>query len=348
MSDDSQTPRDPRELAETRTSWGRGETVPASGGPSEPGTPLLAPGAALGERYQIVRMIARGGMGEVYEAFDRELGERVALKTIRSELAASPGSAERFRREVQLARRVTHPNVSRLFDLGSAEGPQGPIFFLTMELLDGESLADRIRRAGPLDAAAALPIVRQVAAGLDAAHRAGVVHRDFKSGNVMLVGGESAGEAARAADSTGGVVRAVVTDFGLARQIAAEDPHALTLSGGGLVGSPAYMAPEQVEGLEVTRAADVYALGVVLFEMRTGRLPFSGATPLSVAVQRLQAPPPHPARSTPRSSRPGTPRSCAAWPGSRRSASRPPATSSRRSKARRPRRPAACRARASS
>jgi len=290
MSDDSQTPRDPRELAETRTSWGRGETVPAGPGRSDPGTPLLAPGAALGERYQIVRLIARGGMGEVYEALDRELGERVALKTIRSELAASPASAERFRREVQLARRVTHPNVSRLFDLGSAEGPQGSIFFLTMELLDGESLADRIRRTGPLDAAAALPILRQVAAGLDAAHRAGVVHRDFKSGNVMLVGGESAG----AADASGGGVRAVVTDFGLARQVAAEDPHALTLSGGGLVGSPAYMAPEQVEGLEITRAADVYALGVVLFEMRTGRLPFSGATPLSVAVQRLSVPPPPP------------------------------------------------------
>ena len=288
MADDPKAPRDPREDAETRTSWGRGETAPAGSGspasgsgPIEPGPPLLAPGDQLGERYTIQRLIARGGMGEVYEAFDRELQERVALKTIRSELAASVALAERFRREIQLARRVTHPNVCRLFDLGSAEGPRGPVSFLTMELLDGESLADRLHRTGAIDATEAMPIVRQVAAGLDAAHRAGVIHRDFKSGNVLLV-------------PEGDGVRAVVTDFGLARQAVADDAHSITMSGGGLVGSPAYMAPEQIEGAELTPATDLYALGIVMYEMRTGRLPFTGATPMSVALRRLKEPPPPP------------------------------------------------------
>ncbi|MCU0254298.1 MAG: tetratricopeptide repeat protein, partial [Acidobacteria bacterium] len=293
MSDEPRKPRDPREDAETRTTWGRaGETSPTSdspppsGGPPGSGPPLLTAGDALGERYTVTRLIARGGMGEVYEAFDRELNERVALKTIRPELAGSAATAERFRREIQLARRVTHPNACRLFDLGIAEGPRGPVSFLTMELLEGESLSERLRRTGAMDAATALPIVRQVAAGLDAAHRAGVIHRDFKSGNVLLV------------PESGGV-RAVVTDFGLARQVETGSDPAITMSGGGLVGSPAYMAPEQVEGLELTREADIYALGVVLYEMRTGALPFAGATPMSVAVKRLTEPPKPPSAVNP-------------------------------------------------
>ena len=155
-----------------------------------------------------------------------------------------------------------------------------------MELLEGESLSERLRRTGAMDAETALPIVRQVAAGLDAAHRAGVIHRDFKSGNVLLV-------------PEGRGVRAVVTDFGLARQVETVSDPAITMSGGGLVGSPAYMAPEQVEGLELTREADIYALGVVLYELRTGTLPFTGATPMSVAVKRLKEPPPPPSAANP-------------------------------------------------
>ena len=293
MSNEPGKPRDPREDAETRTTWGRGEEIsptsdspPPSGGRPAADPPLLTAGDRLGERYAVTRLIARGGMGEVYEAFDRELNERVALKTIRPELAGSAATAERFRREIQLARRVTHPNVCRLFDLGNAEGPRGPVSFLTMELLEGESLAERLRRTGAIDAETALPIVRQVAAGLDAAHRAGVIHRDFKSGNVLLV-------------PEGDGVRAVVTDFGLARRVETGSDPAITMSGGGLVGSPAYMAPEQVEGLELTREADIYALGIVLFEMRTGALPFSGATPMSVAVKRLTEPPPVPSAVNP-------------------------------------------------
>jgi tetratricopeptide (TPR) repeat protein/TolB-like protein len=293
MSNEPGKPRDPREDAETRTTWRRPEETSStsnsprpSGGPEASGPPLLTAGDHLGERYTVTRLIARGGMGEVYEALDHELHERVALKTIRPELAGSAATAERFRREIQLARRVTHPNACRLFDLGIAEGPRGPVSFLTMELLEGESLSERLRRTGAMDSATALSIVRQVAAGLDAAHRAGVIHRDFKSGNVLLV-------------PEGDGVRAVVTDFGLARQVETGSDPSITMSGGGLVGSPAYMAPEQVEGLELTREADIYALGVVLYEMRTGALPFSGATPMSVAVKRLTEAPPPPSAVNP-------------------------------------------------
>ena len=192
----------------------------------------FAPGQVLADRYRIVRFIAQGGMGEVYEAEDRELGERVALKTIRPEVAGQEGTLERFKREVQLARKVTHPNVCRLFDLGVHRigGPDGEtieVRYLTMELLEGETLAQRIKRVGRMSTAQALPVVRQMAAALGTAHDAGIVHRDFKSSNVMLVAGRE-GE------------RAVVTDFGLAHGIAeaASLEASLTATGSSL-GTPA-------------------------------------------------------------------------------------------------------------
>jgi len=246
-------------------------------------TPRRAPSASflphdvLAGRYRIVRFIAQGGMGEVYEAEDLELAERVALKTVRPDIARHEGSIERLKREIHLARKVTHPSVCRIFDLGvhrmpGAEGGgETQVRFLTMELLGGETLSHRIRREERLAPAAALPIVRQVAAALGAAHEAGIVHRDFKSSNVILVG-----------------ERAVVTDFGLARAIVSGDglDASLTASGSSL-GTPAYMAPEQVEGKDAGPAADIYALGVVMYEMMTGRWPFTGGSPLSIAVKRL-------------------------------------------------------------
>ena len=229
----------------------------------------IVAGSVVAERYEIVRLIAHGGMGAVYEAQDLSLRERVALKTIRSERASDARAVERFKQEALLARRVTHKNVCRVFDVGY----HADEMFLTMELLDGETLSARIKR-GRLTPEEALPLVEQMVAALAAAHHAGVVHRDFKCSNVMLAGG-----------------RVVVTDFGLAHDATAADHDR---SRDGFLGSPAYVAPEQVGGRQVSFATDVYALGVVLFEMLTGQLPFVGATPMATATMRLSEAPPSP------------------------------------------------------
>jgi tetratricopeptide (TPR) repeat protein/tRNA A-37 threonylcarbamoyl transferase component Bud32/TolB-like protein len=259
--------------------------------------PTLSPGDLIADRYRVARFIARGGMGEVYEVEDLELRERVALKTVRSEAARDTLAVERFRREIQLARKVTHPNVCRIFDVshhreGGAAPGEGTIF-LTMELLPGETLAQRLRRAGPMAPEEALPIAQQIIEALHAAHQAGVIHRDLKPGNVMLV--ESRG-------TTRGAPRAVVTDFGLARldgKEAGADP-AFTLTGGaGIVGTPAYLAPEQVEGGEITPSVDIYALGIVLYEMLTGTVPFLGDSALATAVKRLREAPVSPRTHAP-------------------------------------------------
>ena len=251
-----------------------------------PLAPTLAAGEIVSGRYRIARFLAAGGAGEVYEAEDLELGARVALKTVTPTTAPRAHQLERFRREILLARKVTHPNACRIYDVGQQRRDDGPpVFFLTMELLPGVTLTQRLAEEGPLEPHAALPLARQIAAALDAAHAAGIVHRDLKSANVMLVPD---------AASPGGV-RAVVTDFGLAR--ARGDDEALSpavTAPGVIVGTPAYMAPEQVAGGEATAATDVYAFGIVLYEMVTGQVPFTGSSPLSTAVKRLHQPPPSP------------------------------------------------------
>ncbi|HUO85357.1 MAG TPA: serine/threonine-protein kinase, partial [Thermoanaerobaculia bacterium] len=240
--------------------------------------PLFADGEIVGERYRIIRFIGRGGMGEVYQTEDLDLDVEVALKTVRPEIAEHEKALERFRREIQLARKVTHPNVCRIFDVGRhlvTTDKEEPfeILFLTMELLRGETLAEHLRSEGPIPSGSALPILTQLASGLAAAHAAGIVHRDFKSSNVVLVRPE------------GGEVRAVITDFGLARGIHPEDTLTSSLSVSSQpVGTPTYMAPEQVAGREVTTATDIYAFGVVMYEMLTGVPPFVGDSPLSTAV----------------------------------------------------------------
>ena len=238
--------------------------------------PTFADGIVVAERYRIVRLLARGGMGEVYEAEDGQLGGSVAIKTVRPELARTGPARERFRREMKLARRVTHPGICRIFDLGVHAPESGePVLFLTMELLAGETLTDRLRHAGRLDEATARPLVQQMVDALQAAHDAGVIHRDFKSSNVMLVP-RPEGE------------RVVVTDFGIARSTLLDGAGDASLTAtGALIGSPAYMAPEQVEGRAPSAAVDVYALGVVMYEMLTGVLPFHDDTPMSAAVRRL-------------------------------------------------------------
>src|SRR5688572_7872237 len=242
-------------------------------------------------RFRVVRFIARGGMGEVYEAEDLELSERVAIKTIREDIAADERVNQRFRREVQLARKITHPNICRIFDLfqhqfaGPREGTP-PVLFVTMELLTGETLAQRLKRDGPMTAEQARPIVAQMAAALSAAHAADIVHRDFKSSNVVLL------PPARPWDPP----RAVVTDFGLAYSVS-DSTKGVTLSGSGdLLGTPDYMAPEQAEGGPVTPATDVYALGIVLYETVTGVRPFIGDTPIASALRRVAGPPAKPPR----------------------------------------------------
>src|SRR5687767_401978 len=243
----------------------------------------FTPGDTVAGRYHIRRFIAFGGMGEVYEAEDLVLRELVALKTIRADVADDEVILDRFKREILLARKVTHKNVCRIFDLGMHSPPgRPPQTFLTMELLDGESLADRVRMGRSFEVGEARKIVEQMVAALEAAHREGIVHRDFKSGNVMLCRAD-------------GDPRVVVTDFGLARGGDA-DPFATNANGGttGMMGSPAYMAPEQVEGGKVGPSADIYALGVVMFEMLTGEVPFKGETAMSCAIKRIKGPAPSP------------------------------------------------------
>ncbi len=252
-------------------------------------------GEMVAGRYKIVRFIDQGGMGEVYEADDSALGQRVALKTIRPTVASDQEALARFKREIHVARQVTHHNVCRIYDLGAHRSdsplaslyPGGEILFVTMELLQGETLADRLTRQGPIPVAEGVVLARQMAEALDAAHAAGVVHRDFKSANVFL---ES---------PSPGRTRAVVTDFGLARTEDGEGLGGSLTIAGSVLGSPAYMAPEQVEGGKVTGAADRYAFGVVLYEMCTGQVPFRGETPLATAVKRLTENPPSPREIAP-------------------------------------------------
>ncbi len=240
-------------------------------------------------RYRIIRFIARGGAAEVYEAEDQELRQHVALKAVRREHVSNNTVIERFKREVNLARQVTHPNVCRIYEFGHERRGRDLIFFLTMELLEGETLHERIKRLGPLTTAEALPLVRQMAAGLTAAQKVGVVHRDIKSGNMMLVPTEG----------DEGDFRVVVADFGMAR-MAQEQEGDLVVTGEDLVvGSPAYMAPEQVESGPISAATDIYSIGVVLYEMLTGTFPFQAETALATALMRLKEDPPPPRTHVP-------------------------------------------------
>jgi serine/threonine protein kinase/predicted negative regulator of RcsB-dependent stress response len=260
---------------------------------------VIAPGEIISGRFQIVRLLGKGGMGQVYEAADAELGVRVALKTIRPEISADVSALLRFKREVELTRRVTHPNVCRIFDLGwhipqvQAGMQSRPGFaFLTMELLNGQTLSDLLLEKGRLTPEQALPMVEQVADGLAAAHNLGIVHRDIKPSNMILV-------------PNGGGTRVVVTDFGLARFVATPDSptvsdfRSLLTEKGRPMGTVAYMAPEQLEGGEVTPATDIYGFGLVIYEMISGRRAFNPDLPFGGAAQRLKGPPPPPSKYVP-------------------------------------------------
>jgi tetratricopeptide (TPR) repeat protein len=234
----------------------------------------FAIGSVVANRYRIQRFIAAGGMGEVYAAHDLVLDAMVALKTLRPELEGSADAIARLRREIALARSVTDPHICRLHDVGEHDGR----VFLSMELLEGRTLAELVRGEG-LPLADVERLAPQLVAGLGALHRASIVHRDFKTANVIVVG-------------EGADARAVITDFGLARSLDGNDAR-ITIESG-LLGTPAYMAPEQVEARPATKASDIYSLGIVLFELLTGKLPFDEDTAMATATARLSKRPRRP------------------------------------------------------
>ena len=243
-------------------------------------TPRTFPiGEVVGGRYRIKCMISRGGMGEVYEAWDVQLSESVALKTIVCTGLDNAALYVRIRKEVQLARKVTHPNVCRILEFGlhqqSYRSQTEVIPFFTMELLSGSTLADYVARRGKVPTAELFPIVAQVLNGLAAIHAAGIVHRDLKPENIIIL------------DNAVGDVRVVVMDFGLAR-IQDNRSSVTESSSNSTVGTPSYMAPEQALGGTPSVAWDIYSFGVVLFRVIAGELPFTGNNAVALAMARVQ------------------------------------------------------------
>jgi len=238
-------------------------------------TPIkeLTTGSTFAGRYQIIEELGKGGMGRVYKVFDTDIKEKVALKLLKSEIASDRETIERFSNELKYARKISHRNVCRMYDLGKEAGN----YFITMEYVSGEDLKSFIRRSRQLAVGTAVFMAKQVCDGLVEAHRLGVVHRDLKPGNIMI-------------DREG---NAKIMDFGIARSISAKG-----ITGAGvMIGTPEYMSPEQVEGKDVDQRSDIYSLGVILYEMLTGRVPFEGETPLSVAVRQKTEAAPDPRKS---------------------------------------------------
>jgi serine/threonine protein kinase len=238
----------------------------------------FGPGQVIAARYRVERFVGRGGMGEVYSVFDSVLRERVALKTLLSTTSDNPRAVRRLFSEARLARRISHPNICRVHDVGVHEEPgriDERLHFLTMEFIDGKRLG-QLLRVGALELGAAWRIAHQMLAGLQAVHHAGVLHRDFKSDNVMVAG-------------HGRGLRIAITDFGLAQALD-EGSRAVGTEGQERVGSVPYMAPEQILGQELGPETDVFCFGVVLYEMLCGRLPFlpDGENLRETAIRRLR------------------------------------------------------------
>ena len=235
----------------------------------------LTRGTTFASRYEIIEELGRGGMGEVYRVEDKKIKEEVALKLIKPEIASDKRTIERFSNELRMARKIRHKNVCAMYDLGEEQG----MHYITMEYVSGEDLRSFIRRSRQLTVGTAITIARQVAEGLAEAHRLGVIHRDLKPGNIMI-------------DRDG---NARIMDFGIARSLRSKG-----ITGAGvMVGTPEYMSPEQVEGLEVDQRSDLYSLGVILYEMVTGKIPFAGETPLSIAMKHKSEEPRDPRELNP-------------------------------------------------
>jgi serine/threonine-protein kinase len=221
----------------------------------------LTTGSVFAGRYKIIEELGKGGMGKVYKVIDKQLNEEVALKLIKPEIASDKKTVKRFRNELKLSRKISHRNVGRMYELMEDKGT----LFVTMEYVPGQDLKGLIRQTGRLAIGTTISIAKQVCEGLAEAHGLGVIHRDLKPHNIMI--------------DKGGNAR--IMDFGIARSLAGK-----SLTGAGaMIGTPEYMSPEQAEAEEVDQRCDIYSFGIILYEMVTGRLPFEGETPLSVAMK---------------------------------------------------------------
>lgn len=221
----------------------------------------LTTGSTFAGRYQVIEELGKGGMGKVYKVIDTKIKEKIALKLLKPEIAADKKTIERFSNELKFARKIRHENVCQMYDLNEEKGT----LYITMEYVSGDDLKSMIRMMGQLSPGQAISITKQVCDGLEAAHKLGVVHRDLKPQNIMI-------------DRDG---NARIMDFGIARSIKAKG-----ITGTGvMIGTPEYMSPEQVEGKEVDQPSDIYSMGVILYEMVTGRVPFEGDTPFTIGVK---------------------------------------------------------------
>jgi serine/threonine-protein kinase len=238
------------------------------------GGDVLRPGSIFAGRYEVKEVLGAGGMGVVYRAIDRELGEPVAIKTLRPDtVAGDPIALERFKQEIRLARKITHRNVVRTYDLGEVNG----LYYLTMEFVEGTSLKALIQSRGRLPVPVTLTVGKQLCRALEVAHEQGVIHRDIKPQNIVV--------------EPNGFLK--VMDFGIARL--ANPPKGKGLTEAGMaIGTPDYMSPEQLSGLELDPRSDLYSTGVVLFECLTGRLPFEADTPWALIAKHLEETPPDP------------------------------------------------------
>jgi len=224
-------------------------------------TEKLTRGSLFAERYEIIEELGRGGMGKVFRVEDKKVKEEIALKLIKPEIASDKKTIERFRNELKIARKIRHKNVCAMFDLSEEKGSH----FITMEYVSGGDLKKFIRRSGQLSVGKAISIAKQICDGLSEAHSLGIVHRDLKPNNIMI-------------DDKG---NAKIMDFGIARSLEVK-----RITGAGvMIGTPEYMSPEQVEGKEVDQRSDIYSLGVILYEMVTGQVPFEGDTPFTIGMK---------------------------------------------------------------
>jgi serine/threonine-protein kinase len=251
----------------------RGESVTPSGAAGIPTLSGIAPGALMGQRFEILSVLGAGGMGVVYKARDRELDDLVALKMLKRDLWGDRTQLERLKSELKLARRITHPNVLRTHDFGEIDG----IPYISMEYVRGVTLRYLLDQSGRLPYSAGLRLAKQLCAGLGAAHAVGVMHRDIKPENLIL-------------EPTG---NAKLMDFGIARPVRRLE--AGQTEAGFIVGTPLYLSPEQLQGQEIDTRADIYSAGVVLYEMFTGVLPFQASSAVEIMLKHLrEAPaPPH-------------------------------------------------------
>ena len=251
----------------------------------DPGRGPAMTGHLFGDRYQIGDTLGFGGMSEVHRGRDLRLGRDVAVKVLRADLARDPSFQTRFRREAQNAASLNHPAIVAVYDTGETQGENGPIPYIVMEYVDGDTLRDVLKREGPMPTKRAMEIVADICAALDFSHRHGIVHRDIKPANVML--------------TRAGAVK--VMDFGIARAVA--DGQSTVTATAAVIGTAQYLSPEQARGEAVDARSDVYATGCVLFELLTGQPPFTGDSPVAIAYQHVREEP-----KSPSELRPGLPR----------------------------------------